>query len=99
MNLADQRERGQKADKLLTDPLFAQAFADARQVIFDAWEQAPVRDKEGAHELKLMLKLLGDVRAILERAITDGKIAAAELVNQERRDLSPAQFRANHLRR
>jgi hypothetical protein len=99
MNLADQRERGQKADKLLTDPLFAQAFADARQVIFDAWEQAPVRDKEGAHELKLMLKLLGDVRAILERAITDGKIAAAELVQKERRDQSPAQFRANHLRK
>lgn len=99
MNLADQRDRGQKADKLLHDPMFAEAFGETRQVILDAWEQAPIRDKEGAHELKLMLKLLGDVRAILERAITDGKIAAAELVNQERRDLSPKQFRATHLRR
>lgn len=99
MSLADQKERGQKADKLLSDPLFAESFAEARQVIFDAWEAAPIRDKEGAHELKLMLKLLSDVRAILERAITDGKMAAAELVNQERRDLSPAQFRAIYPRK
>lgn len=99
MNLADQRERGQKADKLLNDPMFAECFSDVRDVLIEAWEQAPIRDKEGAHELKLMLKLLGDVRAILERAITDGKIAAAELVQQERRDLTPAQFRAIHPRR
>lgn len=99
MNLADQRERGQKADKLLKDPLFDEAFGEVRQVLIEAWEQTPVRDKEGAHELKLMLKLLGDVRAILERAITDGKIAAAELERLERRDLSPAQFRAIHPRR
>jgi hypothetical protein len=47
----------------------------------------------GAHELKLMLKLLSDVRANLEQAVMDGKLAAAELKTQ-RRELSPAEFRA-----
>lgn len=99
MSLEDDRTRGQKADKLISDPLFAESFTEARQVILDAWEATPIRDRDGAHELKLMLKLLSDVRAILERAIMDGKLAAAELVNQERRDLSPAQFRAIYPKR
>lgn len=99
MNLADQKERGQKADKLLSDPLFAESFADARQVILDAWEATPIRDRDGAHELKLMLKLLSDVRAILERVIMDGKLAAAELDIQKRRDLSLTKFRAIHPKR
>lgn len=99
MTLEADRERGQKADKLLNDPMLADAFVSVKGAILEAWEATPIRDRDGAHELKLMLKLLGDVRANLERAITDGKIAAAELERQERRELSPAQFRATHPRR
>lgn len=79
MNLEADRERGHKAEKLLNDPLLKDAFTLVAQAIHERWEAAPLRDRDGAHELKLMLKLLNDVRATLERAIADGKLAAAEL--------------------
>jgi hypothetical protein len=99
LTLEADRERGQKADKLLNDPMLAEAFDLVKQAVHESWEGTPIRDKEGAHELKLMLKLLGDVRANLERAITDGKLAAIELEHLNRREQSPADFRATYLRR
>lgn len=96
MSLQTQVDKGQRAQHLIDDPTLAAAFASVRQAIVDSWEATPIRDLDGAHELKLMLKLLGDVRANLEQAIADGKIAAAELQRQNRRDLSPAEFRRQY---
>lgn len=86
-------ERGARAERLLNDPAMTQAFADVEAAIIERWRLAPMRDREGAHELKLMLKLLGDVRANLEQALSDGKLAVAELRQNERRALSPAEWR------
>ena len=94
MMLEQELERGSKAQKLLSDPLFQEAFDLVRQALHERWENAPLRDKEGAHELKLQLKLLNDVRANLEQAVANGKLAAAELKTQEHRALSPAEWRA-----
>jgi hypothetical protein len=85
MTLQSDLDRGQKAERLVKDPMLAEAFELVRQAIHDQWENAPIRDHDGAHELKLMLKLLGDVRANLEHAIADGKIAALELQRQNSR--------------
>jgi hypothetical protein len=87
-------DRGIKAERLLNDPTLTEAFDLVSKAIHERWEQCPTRDREGAHELKLMLKLLGDVRANLEQALVDGKLAAEELKYQARRDLSPAEFKA-----
>ena len=62
-------ERGQKAERLLNDPILDQAFRDVESAIHERWSECPLRDKEGAHELKLQLKLLSDVRANLELAM------------------------------
>lgn len=96
MNIEHDLERAVKAEKLLADPTLAQAFDDVRQAIIGQWEACPVRDHEGQHELKLMLKLLSDVRANLEQAVMDGKLAAHELERLNRRPLSPAEFRAQY---
>lgn len=93
MSLQSDVDRGQHAERLLKDPLLSQSFELVREAIIAKWEATPLRDRDGAHELKLMLKLLGDVRANLEQALTDGKLAAEELRQQARRDLSPAEFR------
>jgi hypothetical protein len=85
-------ERANRANRLLSDPMLTEAFDLVRSAILEKWEQAPLRDRDGAHELKLMLKLLGDVRANLEQAVADGKLAAAELQQQARRNLSPSEF-------
>ena len=94
MNLNAEVDRGAKAEKLLNDPILDEAFGLVRTAIIEKWEVTPLRDRDGAHELKLMLKLLGDVRANLEQAVADGKLAAAELKQQARRDQSPAEYTA-----
>lgn len=87
MSLDTDLLEGQQAHNLLTNPAFDKAFADVEQAILQGWANAPIRDKEAQHELKLMHKLLRDVRANLERAVADGKMAAAELQRtQERRN-------------
>jgi len=92
VDLQDQVDRGAKAQRLLADPLIGEAFDAVRAAIHSRWEQTPLRDTEGAHELKLMIKLLGDVRAVFEHAVTDGKLAAAELERINSRVVSPAEF-------
>jgi hypothetical protein len=73
--------------------MLQEAFGSVEQAIHEKWADCPMRDREGAHELKLMLKLLGDVRAVLEAAVSDGKIAAQRLDElNSRRVLSPAQW-------
>lgn len=91
MSLESDVDRGQRAERLMNDPLLIEAFGTVKQAIVDGWESAPIRDVEGHHELKLMMKLLGDVRAHLERAVADGKLAAMEL--NSRRKLTLAEFR------
>ena len=79
MSIEREIAEGENAHKLINDAAFDKAFNDLRLAIMEKWEQAPIRDKEGAHELKLMIKLLGDVRANLEQTITAGNVARIEL--------------------
>lgn len=88
-------DRGAKAEKLLADPMLVEAFDCVARAIHERWETCPLRDHDGAHELKLQLKLLNDVRANLEQAVADGKLAAAALKIQ-RRELSPADYSAQY---
>lgn len=67
--------RAHAAKRLMEDPLLIEAFDGIRQTILNMIESAPIRDRDGVHELKLMLKILKDVRAHLELAIADGKVA------------------------
>lgn len=78
-------ERGDRAAKLLGDPLLSDAFAAVEAAIHDQWAATPVRDRDGAHELRLMLKLLRDVRANLERAVADGKVETLRIEQEKRR--------------
>jgi hypothetical protein len=40
----------------------------------ERFEACPIRDIEGQHEIKLMLKLLVDVRANLQSVVDNGKV-------------------------
>lgn len=81
-------DKAAKAEALVQNPAFEQAFSDVEAAILRQWKDCPVRDVDGQHELKLMYKLLSDLRANLDRAISDGKLAALE-IEQER---SPRSF-------
>lgn len=84
MSFEKDLDRAQRAQSLIDNPTLNEAFASVEQAIHQAWADAPIRDAEGQQILKLQLKLLNDVRANLERAIADGKLAAFEL-DQRRR--------------
>jgi hypothetical protein len=78
-------DRAQRVDKLLKDPEFIQAFESTKQAIFEKIEQTPIRDIEGLTNLRLCLKLLGDVRANLENVLNDGKIAEFNIEQEKKR--------------
>jgi len=93
MSLQEDVDRGQRAARILSDSVFQSAWDSVSQAIHEQWANSPIRDHEGQHELRLMLKLLGDVRAVLEATVDDGKVAAKKLDElNSRRVLSPAQW-------
>lgn len=94
LKLLKQRDQGVKAKTVLDSEAFQNASQAVRQAIVDAWEQCPIRDREGAHELKLMLKLHKDLEGHLRKAVDDGKFAAEEL----KRDKTFSQKLAERLR-
>ena len=68
-------ERAVKAEKILNDPVYAEAFDKVRTAILDKFEASPVRDHEGREHLFKMLKALNDAKGVLEQAMRDGKVA------------------------
>jgi hypothetical protein len=77
-------ERAEKAQRILKDELFLEAFENTRQAIFQKIEVTPIRDTEGLSQLRLCLKLLSDVRANLTKVLNDGKVAEFEIEEKKR---------------
>lgn len=83
MSLDNDLERAQQAKQLLDNPVYQEAIENVRNAIVSAWSNAPIRDVEGQHELKLMLKLLTDLENNITRVVNDGKIAQIEIERQK----------------
>jgi len=77
--LRKQMEEGARANAVLESDAYKAAYQAVRAAIFEQWEHGPIRDREGAHELKLMLKIHGDIHKHMEKAVIDGKFAAEQL--------------------
>lgn len=93
MSINEDLERGAQAARILSSPIFDEAFKAVEQAIHDLWSVCPTRDREGAHELLLKLKALQDVRQALESAIEDGKAAKVELEHRQRKEISPREWK------
>jgi hypothetical protein len=70
----DATQRAQRAKSLLEDSELTEAFNGVRTALLERFEACPIRDIEGQHEIKLMLKLLVDVRANLQSVVDNGKV-------------------------
>ena len=79
MELSDELQRGDMAAAVLDNPIYAESWEMVRNGIIAAWENAPIRDKEGQNELKLMLKVLGDLRKTVEQTMQTGKLARIQI--------------------
>ena len=84
MTIDSELRRGEQARQLLQNEIYTDAVSAVRQAIIDKWISAPMRDLEGQHELKLMLKVLGDVTGYIETAMQTGQMASIQL-EQERK--------------
>jgi hypothetical protein len=84
MNDAQITARAAKAENLINDPLLAEGFENLKQAIIDRIVEAPLADKDGVHELKLMLKLLADLKLNLEAFVRDGQMIEVKIKQQKK---------------
>jgi hypothetical protein len=71
----DEINRGDNAERLLRNPLIAEAFDLIRSEYIAAWEGAPARDVEGRERIWAHLQSLAKVRAHLETVVYTGKMS------------------------
>jgi hypothetical protein len=69
-------QRGRHAEQLLNDELLKEAFDTVEDAILEKWRQSPVRDLDGQHELRLLLKAVMDVKGYIVEVMNTGKLAA-----------------------
>lgn len=84
MSASEELRRGEQARQLLQNELYQDAVTQVRQAIIDKWMQAPLRDREGHHELKIMLKLLGDLTGYIQTTLETGKLAQIQVESERR---------------
>jgi hypothetical protein len=84
MNLTKDLDRALLAKQLTENPIYIEAIGLIRYGIITKWENCPIRDTEGQHELKLMLKLLTDLERNINRVIDTGKLAEIEIERQKK---------------
>ena len=79
MDYKEEIFRGEQAKNILESAIYKESWEKVREGIITAWETSPIRDKEGQHELKLMLKCLKDVQNYMENVVITGKMAKIHL--------------------
>lgn len=77
MSLDKEIAEGNRAELILGD--MSHYFDMVEVAILDKWKTSPVGDEKGQHELRLMIKLLGDLKANLHTAIQTGKLAKIQI--------------------
>jgi len=92
-----ERDRGQKAEALLENPLLREAFDAMEATYIEAWKSngatltgdsaIPHRlDAAGRDRLWQMVQVVGKVRSHIEAMVNDGKVAGAILAQSAQAD-------------
>ena len=81
MDRDDQVKRADQAKRLLSDPLWTEAWETYRLVLFSKIESA--KSDEGTLRGKMMLGVANDVRKFFEGLINTGKSAANDIKVEE----------------
>lgn len=75
MDIKTEISRGERAERLLKDELLIEAFETIDSAIIEKWRNGPLRDQEGAHELRLLMKCLTDLKGYIKEVVQTGKLA------------------------
>ena len=71
--------RGARAERLLSDELLTESFKALEDAYTAAWRSTTIDDVAGREKLFLAINIIGKVQAHLSRAVSNGKLAEAEL--------------------
>lgn len=82
-------DRAGKAKAILDSPIYQESWDNTRAAIIALIEKAPLSDHQTAEDLRRCLKLLRDVRANLELAMNQGKLASFRLEEEKKRRENP----------
>lgn len=85
-NLIKEMELGAKAQQLLDNASYKEAVSKVRQGIHDRWASSPIADREGQHELRLLLKLLDDLEGNIIEVAQTGKMAERQYEMEKQQD-------------
>jgi hypothetical protein len=75
MTLDEEIRRARDADRILNDPLFKSAFSDIESALVDSLRRIPIGDRDGQHEVVLMIQLLNRIKSNFTELIQTGKMA------------------------
>ena len=94
MTLESERDRGERAARLLADQLFNEAFDTVDAALRAAWEATADSQERERERLWLMVKLLGRVKGHLVEAMETGKVACIQIDEAEARARRERERRA-----
>ena len=99
IKLVGEAHRGSRAKEWLASPLYKEATEKIESGIIEKFKASPIRDLDGQHELRLLLKLLEDLKGYIQEVAETGKMAQITLDSErslkERAKSAVRAFRRN----
>lgn len=77
--LANDLQRGARADALLRDDILIEAFAKLDAEYVEAWRRTDARDDDARQRLWQAVQVLGKVRAHLTTLVANGRVAKHDI--------------------
>lgn len=77
--LKDERYRANQAQMVLDNPAFRDAVNTVRQRYIDAWQKAPLQDKDGQHYIRVLLAAHDSIVSQIEQTMRSGQMAEISL--------------------
>lgn len=79
-----QMDRGERANRILAEPLVKEAFDKIRAEIIEAWENSAADDERGRHNAYLLQRLLRNFESHFKQIVRTGEAAKRELLEIEK---------------
>lgn len=93
MNLYDETKRADEAQRLLANPLYREAWASYEAVLLELLASAATT-ADKAQEIRGWLIAARKARGHLERIVSEGKLAAEQIRQEEQRKTMKQRIRA-----
>jgi hypothetical protein len=77
--LEQDRIRGERAERLLSDELLNESFATLEDEYISAWKMWPAHDTNGRERIWMAVQVLGKVKGNLQSVARSGRIAKREI--------------------